>query len=578
MPDNQVDEIKGRLDVAELIRGYMKLEKSGVNLRGLCPFHREKTPSFFVSPSRQLWKCFGCGVGGDMFTFIEQIEGVDFKEALQVLADKAGVQLKSYDPKVRSEKSRLYEICEKACQFFEKQLAATSLGQEARAYLLDRGISDESIKKFRLGFAPNSYDALCSFLCIQGYSPSEIFKSGVSVQGARGGFDRFHGRIIFPILDINSQIIGFGGRIFFAKNQVPDKSLAKYINTPQTLLYDKSKVLYGIDKAKQKIRESEKCILMEGYTDVIMAHQAGSENAVSVSGTALTEQQLDLVRRFTDNIVSSFDMDIAGDSATKRGIEMAQRKGFNIKVILLPEGKDPAEFIQKKPDNWREYAEGAMSIGDFYFSTAFGKFDKKTPEGIRQISAMLLPVIKNIPMQIEQSFWVQKLAAMFNCAENIIWRDLEKIVVSLPENSASEKPDTKKVPVPQKSKEDMLYEHLLLFLQREPHCADLVVKEDLKLLYSAKPMAVLFTKTLNKDRYLPEEKALLDSILFQNEIFPLFDESTDFAAEFKNCLSALRQIALRGKLFKLQAELKNNPSDEKILKQFQKMSIRLAKN
>lgn len=574
MPDSQVDEIKNRLDVTDIIRGYMKIEKSGANLRGLCPFHKEKTPSFFVSPSRQLWKCFGCGVGGDMFTFVEQIDGVDFKEALQILADRAGVQLKSYDPKVRSEKSRVYEICENACQFFEKQLAVTSLGQEGKQYLFDRGINEESIKKFRLGFAPNTRAALYDYLRGQGYSPSEVFKSGVALQT---GGDRFRGRIIFPIFDYNSQVIGFGGRIFFAKNQIPDKNLAKYINTPQTILYDKSRVLYGLDQAKGKIREEGCCILMEGYTDVIMAHQSGSENAVGVSGTALTEQQLDLVHRYTENIMTSFDMDIAGDNATKRGIEIAQQKGFNIKVILLPEGKDPAELIQKDAGAWKKSVGKAFSIGDFYFYTALARFDKKIPEGQKNIAKIVLPMIKHIPTQIEQSFWVQKLATEFSCAENVIWNDLAKIFTPSKSSDAPLHNTKNSAPITPKGRRDLLYERLLILLAREKKLGDLMPKNDLSLLASSHPLAGIIIKTCRQESLCVGEQKLLESLLFADEIFPVTASPDDCASEFKMCLENIRELEFKEKLIGLQYELRKNPDDQVLLEKFQKISIKLAK-
>lgn len=576
-PDGgQVEEIKGRLDVAEIIRGYMKLEKSGVSLRGLCPFHREKTPSFFVSPTRQLWKCFGCGVGGDMFNFIMQIEGCEFKEALQILADKAGVQLKSFDPKIRSEKSRLYEICEKSCQFFEKQLAATSLGQEAKRYLLDRKINEGSISSFRLGFAPNSHNGLGDFLRAQGYSPAEIFKAGVSMHPPR---DRFYNRIMFPIFDLNSQVIGFGGRVFFTKNQVPDKNLAKYINTPQTLLYDKSRVLYGLDKAKLKIRENDNCMLVEGYTDAIMAHQAGSENVAAVSGTALTEQQLDLVRRYTVNLVTCFDMDIAGDTATKRGIEIAQRKGFNIKVVLLPYGKDPAEIIPKNEGAWKKSVAEALSIGDFYFRTSFSKFDKKTAEGMKYISQIILPMIKRFPTQIEQSFWVQKLATEFNCLENIIWQDLEKIpdITYVQTASATANSEAASPPLAPRNKRDMLYERLLVLLMKYPTCVELLDKKDISLFTVEHPLANLFIKTHGAVPFTYEDKNILDSVMFQNEIFPLLDSSIDPAEEFKICLQNLKQLVLKEQLLTLQLSLKKTPQNKKLLRKFQKASVELAK-
>jgi DNA primase len=589
MPDNQVDEIKSRLDLAEIMRGYMKLEKSGINLRGLCPFHHEKTPSLFVSPSRQLWKCFGCSVGGDMFTFIQQIEGVDFKEALKTLADKAGVALRSYDPKVRSEKARLYEICEKASQFFEKQLHSSSLGQEALLYLSGRGINEESIKKFRLGLAPQTSASLCGFLREQGYSPAEIFKAGVSIQSAASYYDRFRGRIMFPIADLNGQIIGFGGRIFFPKNQLPDPKLAKYINTPQTLLYDKSRTLYGLDKAKLKIREQDNCILVEGYTDAIMAHQAGSENVLAVSGTALTEHQLDIVRRYSENLTTLFDMDIAGDTATKRGIDLAQKKGFNIKVITLPEGKDPAEIIQKDEHKWKKAIEHTLSIGDFYFETALLRFDKKTSEGMKNISRILLPMISQIPNRIEQSFWVQKLAYELACPEMVVWQDLEKVAVP---NSASEPSAEVKTgaPVEQRgrTKSDILCERMILLAMKDRSCLDLLKKSDVTLFDKKLFQATVLLAVYNhRDENMPydlslglndAEKEYMNGLLFQEEIFPTFSQDSDFKLEFTACLDSLRRLALKEKLFALEREMKQGAhSDRAILEKFKKVSIELAK-
>ena len=597
MPENfkrspaggQVEEIKNRLDVADIIRGYMKLEKSGINFRGLCPFHNEKTPSFFVSPSRQLWRCFGCSVGGDMFTFVQDIEGVDFKDALKVLADKAGVQLHSYDPKIRSEKTRLYEICEKSCQFFEKQLTASSLGREALEYLLARGINRESIEKFRVGFAPYTQNSLLAYLREQGYSPTEIFKAGVTIQSSSGYYDRFRSRIMFPIFDLSGQTIGFGGRVFFAENQTPDPKLAKYMNTPQTLLYDKSRVLYGLDKAKMKIREQDSCMLVEGYTDVIMAHQAGSENVASVSGTALTEQQLDIVHRYTENLITLFDMDIAGDTATKRGIDLAQRKGFNVKVVTLPEGKDPAEIIQKNERKWASAIGNPRSIGDFYFETAMRRFDKKTPEGMKEISAVLLPMIRQIPSKIEQSFWVQKLASEFSCGENAIWQDLGNVQIEEP-SSSHDGPEaaTSAKPSKIKSKSNMLYERMTLIALKDKDCLGSIKKGDRKLFdqkfYAASILLKIKDekgKTISESDFytnLPsEEKEYLSSLLFQEEVFPTFSEDSDLMVEFDSCLNSLRRAALVGELRTIQHEMKQGKSDSEILEKFNKISTELAK-
>jgi len=582
MPDNQVEEIKNRLNLVDIIKGYMKIEKSGINFRGLCPFHHEKTPSFFVSPTRQLWRCFGCSIGGDMFNFIMQIEGTEFKEALSTLADKAGVQLHTYDPKVRSEKARLYEICEKACQFFEKQLASSAHGSEAKQYLLDRGITEESLTKFRVGFAPYTRNSLSEFLRSGGYSPAEIFKSGVSSEN----YDRFRSRIIFPIFDLNGQVIGFGGRIFFAKNEISDEKLAKYINTPQTILYDKSKVLYGIDKAKLKIRESDACILVEGYTDVIMTHQSGSENTVATSGTALTDAQLNIVLRYTQNLVTAFDMDVAGDTATKRGIDMATRKGFNIKVITLPGGKDPAEIIQKGARKWKKAASEPLSIGDFYFTSALSRFDKKTPDGRRDISNIILPMIKQIPSQIEQSFWVQKLAAEFACGEDVVWNDLANTSATHSprwssgeagvsgEGAVKTKAETAPSTMP-KTNRDKLYEQLLILSLKIPEHLKTLSKKDLSLFDKNFIPASIILKESKK--LTQDEQDLLNEIQFHDEIFPEFSGDIDFKQEFDLCLASLKRISLKERLLKLQQEMKSSAPDETLLKKFQKVSIELAK-
>ncbi len=419
MINSSVDEIKNRLDIVDIIKDYIKLEKAGANFRAPCPFHSEKTASFFVSPSRQIWHCFGsCGEGGDMFKFVMKYEGVEFVEALRILAGKAGVELKKQDPKIRTEKEQGYEICEIASEFFQKQLEHGNVGQEAKQYLLKRGIQEQSIKKWQIGYAPDKWQGLSDFLVGRGYNRQEIETAGLGISSSGGKyFDRFRGRIMFPLSDRSSRIVGFTGRIFQKEDP------AKYVNTPTTLLYDKSKIFYGLDKAQQAIRKQNKCILVEGQTDVIMSHQAGVENVVATSGTALTLHQLSLLRG--RSLIIGFDMDSAGNSAAKRGIDLAQTQGFNIRVIEMPEDLDPADVVAKNPDEWKKMIENTKPIVEFYFDTVFNSFDSKNPEHKKEILEILRPVINRISNKIERAYWVQRLANGIEIKEEIVEEELK---------------------------------------------------------------------------------------------------------------------------------------------------------
>jgi len=434
MQDSQIEEIKNKLNVVDVVGSYIKLTKTGINYRGVCPFHSEKKPSFFVSPNRQMWHCFGCGAGHSIFDFVMKIEGVEFGDALRILAAKAGIELKRENPKLRTERQRLYEVCDLACCFFEKQLDASAVGKEAKEYLKKRGISEDSIKKWRLGYSPDTWQSLSDFLVGKGYQRQEIIKAGLAVEkeDKSNSYDRFRGRIIFPIFDLNSQVVGFGARVFSRHSGIPpeagkDAVIAKYINTPQTLLYDKSSILYGINNAKLAVRKSNQCVITEGYTDTIMCHQAGFENTVAASGTALTLQHLNILKRYTENLILAFDMDLAGDSATKRGINLAENLEFNIKVIeTYSKDADPADIIFKNSADWEKYLKQARSIMDYYFDSAFSAFDKNMPEGKKQIGRIILPAIKRIQNRIEQSHWIQKLSQKLDIREAAIIEELSR--------------------------------------------------------------------------------------------------------------------------------------------------------
>jgi len=562
MFESPIDEIKNRLDVVEVISSYIKLHKTGANFRALCPFHSEKKPSFFVSPARQIWHCFGCQKGGDVFGFVKEIEGIEFGDALRILAQRAGVELKRYTPeyaKLKTERQRLYEICELATRFFEKQLEESKIGKEAKKYLLARGITEESIKKWRIGYAPDVWQGLSDFLTSRGNQQEEIKKAGLGLSSEQGSFyDRFRGRIIFPIFDLNSQVVGFGGRVFKEKDK---EEIAKYVNTPNTILYDKSRILYGLDKAKVEIRKKDSCILVEGYTDVIMTHQAGTQNVVATSGTALTPYQLKILRRYSNNLILGFDMDVAGDTATKRGIDLAQIQGFDIKIIRLPEGKDAADIISLNPKGWGKAIENAKLILDFYFESAFLGRDTKTPGGKKEISKILLPVIKRILNKIEQSYWIQKLAKDLEAKEEDIREELKK--VKLEENLYGLEPE-EIINLPPKSRKELLEERLITLILKKPESLNLVdelrsssrvatarVTEESKLSYFSAQTRDILIKL--KEKQTPDSE-FFNCLSLKAEIEEI--EEKDILPEIQLCLKELSSLEIKEKLDQISQEIK----------------------
>lgn len=568
MLNSPIEEVKSRLDIVEVIGSYIRLQKTGANFRALCPFHSEKKPSFFVSPARQIWHCFGCNAGGDIFKFVMQIEGLEFGDALRILAQRAGIKLKRQtleDKQWQTKRQRLYEICELATRFFEKQLQASSTGNEVKKYLLSRGINEESLKKWRLGYAPDAWQGLSDFLTSKGYQKNEIENAGLALTSEQGSFyDRFRGRIIFPIFDFNSQVIGFAGRVFGQKEKT---ELAKYINTPNTLIYDKSQVLYGLHLAKMAMRKSNECILVEGYIDAILVSQAGNENVVATSGTALTPYQLKILKRYSENLLTAFDMDIAGDAATKRSIDLAQSLGFNIRILLLPEDSDPADLIAKNPREWQRVLQNSKSILEFYFETTFTKNDSKTPEGKKAIAKILLPVIKRIPNQIEKSFWIRELAKKLEVKEEDVAEELKKIKLS-EEIFGLEPEET--LNLPQKSRQELLEERLIILILKSPEQANLITKEDLSFFSQKNSQLISLLQKGGK----PENEELtnlLNYFLLKAEIEP---EEANLQEEFKNCLKEIRFLGIKNKLDEISRRIrkaeeeKNLAETAKLLREF----------
>lgn len=566
MPDSTIQQIKERLDIVNLVSSYIKLQKTGINYRAVCPFHSEKKPSFFVSPARQMFRCFGCGASGSIFDFVMKIEGVEFGDALRILAKRAGVELPTFHPELKTKRQRLYEICDLSCRFFEKHLEKSSAGKKVKEYLLKRGIKEETIKKWRLGYSPETWQGLSDFLVGRGYLREEIVQAGLAVKSEKSQtpYDRFRNRIMFPVFDLNSQVIGFGGRITESPKS-DEEAIAKYINTSNTLLYDKSRVLYGLNFARMDIRKKDSCILTEGYTDVILSHQEGFTNTVASSGTALTAYQLGILKRYTSNLLTAFDMDFAGDVATKRGIELAQELDFEVKVISMSQEKDPADIILENPKEWEKAIEKSQEIMGFYFESALAKCDKNSPQGKKEIAALLLPSIKKIPNRILQSHWLQKLANLLKVSEETVVEELKKVAGKEPpvfENAApyGESGEKKQA----KQRWQLLEEKIFSLVLKEPKGLDCIEENffdcfssQAKIVLAAcqkeklsdkEDMAKFFVK-LQKKR--EELKDILESGFFRAEI----EEIEKPLQEIKLCLAELKSLKVKNRLEELAQEI-----------------------
>jgi len=465
MNDN-VQQIKEKLNISDVISGYLRLTKAGASYRALCPFHNEKTPSFMVSPSRQSWHCFGCGIGGDIFTFVEKIEGIEFLDALKILAEKAGVELEYSDPKARSEKDRLYEICESAAQFF-----ITSIGNANSIldYLRKRGLKNETINEWRIGYAPDSWDSLLSFLFKKGYRENEIEHTGLIIQAPKY-HDRFRNRLMFPIFDTSGRVVAFSGRTMneIISSKTEKAETGKYINSPETILYSKSRILYGFDRAKADIRKNDVAILVEGQMDVILPWQDGVRNIIATSGTALTEEQLTIIKRLTGNLIMAFDMDDAGFRATKRGIDLANEQGFNVSVLRLTSGKDAADFVKDNPGKFQGIIEKSEPIMSYYFKEIFKKISADKLEGKKIIALNLLSEIKRMPSAIERSSWIRELGLRLGVSESDLKEEMERLEIRTDTNNIPSHFATgQNEPAAKKTRKEILSERLLALLLKK---------------------------------------------------------------------------------------------------------------
>lgn len=422
MSDQEVQLVKQKADIVQLVGDRVSLKKTGRHFSALCPFHGEKSPSFTVSPEMQIYKCFGCGVGGDALSFLQAYEGMTFAEALEYLAKQVGVTLtKGYRTKSDGRREQLLGILSVAAEYYAYILKKHSVGKQALAYLKDRGVGNQQIDDFGLGYAPESWNGLCTYLISKkGYSAEDVVATGLAIQKSRV-YDRFRGRVMFPLKSYTGQVVGFSGRVLN-----PDEKQAKYINTPETELYRKRELLFGMSHAKQAIRKKDRVVVVEGEMDVISSHRVHVKEVVAVKGSALTEQHILLIRRLSRNLILSLDADTSGQEAIARAIPLAEKHGMNLKVLQVPEGKDPDDLIRKDPGLWKEAITKSVSVYQFYIELAMKTYDLESGSGVKQVSHFLAPILGKIENGVERAFYVRKVADLLSVSETLMEQEMAK--------------------------------------------------------------------------------------------------------------------------------------------------------
>jgi DNA primase len=426
IPDETIESVRAATDIVDLVAASVPLKKRGKNYVGRCPFHQEKTPSFTVNQEKQMYYCFGCGAGGNVFTFLMESEKISFVEAVRTLAERAGIPLPSAteaEQERASEHDALFAACKFAGLFYHRSLSGTPEGAPALEYLRKRGFTEETIRKFGLGYAPNSWDALLRAARAEQIDAEQLERAGLVVrrEDRSGVYDRFRGRVMFPIFSVSSRTIGFGARKFRE-----DDPLAKYINSPETPIYQKSRVLYGLSHAKEAIRSDEFAILVEGYADMISVFQAGVQNVVATSGTALTDEQLELLGRYARSVTLLYDADSAGARATMRGIDLAVAHGFEVRVAELPAGEDPDVFVRTRGlEAFRDLLKRAASFLEFKAQTFSDQGMLDTAEGKTRAVRSIVETLARMPDELKRNFYIQFLAEKYRIYESVLFRELE---------------------------------------------------------------------------------------------------------------------------------------------------------
>lgn len=581
--------IKQRVNIVELLQEYLPLKKSGINFKANCPFHQEKTPSFVVSPERGIWKCFGCDKSGDHFKFLMEKEGIEFVDALEILAQRAGVELKK-----KKEKSdpgaRLILANQKAQQFFHYLLISHKLGQKALGYLKKRGLTDDTIKDFGLGYAPQNWEELTKFLIKRGFTKQELITSGLCVPSKSGCYDRFRGRIMFSLFDVRDRVIGFSGRSLEDGKDVGPK----YINTPQTSIFDKSRFFFGLNLSKTAIKEKQEAVLVEGEMDMILSFQSGVKNVVATKGTALTESQIEIISRYANTVALCFDTDFAGDFAARRGIEMVDSAGLNIKVIKIRDAKDPAELCFKNPDEWNESVKSAEPIYDYYLQSVSGRYDLKKAAGKKAVFFELLPIWRKITDPIVKDHYIQKLAALLQVKEQTIKTEIDRGFYKKPSVLINQEKIDIKQTVPDRRR--LLEEYLISLILHLPanHVYVPSFPETIFTLDELKQIYVLLVLFLDSISFrgdsfkissfietVPQELIEIVDRLYLIEIDDKLIDSKHWIREVNSVVLELKRMLIKTSLEKLSLQIKNAQEFDKVEilevlnKRFRDLSVKL---
>ncbi len=465
--ENQVEEIKKKIDIVEYIQKFVPLRKRGRHFVACCPFHTEKTPSFVVSPELQIYKCFGCGKAGDIFSFVQEYDRLEFKEALEELAKITGVTLKrsSNFTKQESESNRLFQINEEVSRFYHYMLTTHPLGKDASLYLENRGISKTTIKLFKIGYSPDNSALLVNYLRKKNLSEQDIIATGTIGRSNYGNrlYDRFQGRLTFPLADYRGRILGFSGRILpSTKNQ----NSAKYINSPETTLYHKSQMVFGLNLSKDTIREVNSVLVVEGEFDMISPFQAGIKNVIAIKGTAFTEDQLRLLHRYTENIILGLDSDFAGNNAAVKSIELAENLDFDIRVLVLDDKyKDPDEAVKDNPESFRENLKNAVPVGEFLINSAIKNYGIDTPSSKKKVMEMVLPFLTRIKSPVIKSDYLRQLSSAIGSDYQSVLQESQKYTTdSKPSTAMSPIPVSQPIPTIASTKDNLQRQLLALVL------------------------------------------------------------------------------------------------------------------